>query len=697
MNKILPSQMIYSLPIRTLVDDLTQRFRRYANVKWLNVAGHHGKRVETPLFYPPIIITTIDQTVGAYACTPLSLSLRHGNIPAGAVSSSFLVFDEVHTFDPKRALQSALILAKHSRKLKLPFVFMSATMPDYFINKLSRIFKLGEELVIDVNEGEIPIRKNRSVIIHWKNRELTSEEVIERFTESKDKLIVVCNTVDKAQNLYANLEEIVDCEIILLHSRFLEKHRKEKEKRLKEIFGKNSKKRGILISTQVIEVGLDISCDNILTELSPIDSLIQRAGRCARWGGKGNLYIYDVEKSSPYEKKIVDETKRKIKDINGQKLDWETEKILVNDILGKYVEQWLKIENRASALNLLSRAAFEGSRKIAEDAVREVFSSEISIHENPYSLESPYKLEKIKINTWILRKFFNDEQPTMWEFVDNNIISDDSSNIIPQKISSVEEILPYRFYIIHPDDISYDENKGLLFESGGKNFECMEKERHEEVKYEYEKESWVDHSKKTLEVFENIFLLRYKFAINKFASAWKIDVNEFLNKLRIAMLLHDIGKLNEEWQKKVGWQEGEEPLAHSGEESIKSLPSHAPISAYSLKEVFKHWKIGEAILYAISHHHSLRASRVSKYKFISEWKNQVFEVTKDIKLEINLNEIRSCTKSVPQQLRKFPDFMNEKLYRTYTFFSRILRLSDQIATAGDEGAVLRYENWHENV
>jgi len=125
--------MIYSLPMRTLVDDISSRFEKYivSNKLDKRVAGHHGKRMETPLFYSDIIVTTIDQTVGAYACTPLNLPIRHGNIPAGAVSSAFLVFDEVHTFHPLLGLQAAMILAEHSHKLELPFVFMSATMPDY--------------------------------------------------------------------------------------------------------------------------------------------------------------------------------------------------------------------------------------------------------------------------------------------------------------------------------------------------------------------------------------------------------------------------------------------------------------------------------------------------------------------------------------------------------------------------------------
>lgn len=89
---VLPFHMVYSLPMRTLVEDIAERFNRDMFRRFypsLRGAGHHGKRLETPLFYADVIVTTIDQTVGAYACTPLSLPVRYGNIPAGAVFSKF--------------------------------------------------------------------------------------------------------------------------------------------------------------------------------------------------------------------------------------------------------------------------------------------------------------------------------------------------------------------------------------------------------------------------------------------------------------------------------------------------------------------------------------------------------------------------------------------------------------------------------
>ena len=694
MNETLPPQIIYSLPVRVLVEDLAERFKKYASKKRLSVAAHHGKRIETPLFYPPIIVTTIDQTVCAYTCTPLSLPLRHGNIPAGAVSSAFLVFDEVHTFDPVRALQCALILAEHSENLKLPFVFMSATIPDNFIKKLKKKFR--QLIEVDVSEEDIPSRKKRNVTISLSPGKLTSAEVKRKYEYSDGKLIVVCNTVSKAQELYEALKGKVDCELILLHSRFLEDDRREKEKRLKKIFGKESKSKenGILISTQAIEAGLDISCETMLTELSPIDSLIQRAGRCARGGGNGHLYVYDVRRPSPYRKELVKETRDNIKRINGEKLDWELEKQLVNNVLGKYTNAWLSMENTAEILSQLSQAGWERNRRLAESAVREVFSCEISIHDNPYSVENPYWLKKMNVSLWVLRKFFNEKQPKMWKLVDNNIISDEFSknNIVPQRVSCSEEILPNGFYIVHPDYVSYDRCIGLLFKPKGGNWSYIKKEKVEKAKHGYKKEKWVEHSIKTLEAFEDILLDRNRFVIGKFAQAWKLEFEDFVNMLKVTMLLHDLGKLNEKWQKVAGWHKGEEPLAHSENPSLK-FPSHAPVTAYALSPVLYKWgrSIGYVFYYALAHHHSVGAQRVPRFRFIDDWKNYVRE------LGVEEEILREIISSGGGKLAgKFPELAIDKPYRTYTFISRILRLSDRIATGGED-ALLRDENWYGNV
>ena len=284
----------------------------------------------------------------------------------------------------------------------------------------------------------------------------------------------------------------------------------------------------------------------------------------------------------------------------------------------------------------------------------------------------------------------------MWKVEDNDIISDEASDICPIEIQSPEEIIPYGFYIVHPNYIKYDREEGLLFESRGENFECERDKEHEQLEYEYKKETWVEHSRKTLKVFETIFLPRYRFAIEKFAKAWKMEYSDFVEKIKIAILLHDIGKLNKKWQEKAGWKEGEEPLAHSGDSNRKVLPSHAPVSAHALSCVFFEWgeEFGQVFYLALAHHHSVGASKVPKYKLINDWEKYVKPLSSS---DIRIGKIEQ-TGGRCNLASKIPEMTNHpKLFRTYIFVSRMLRLSDRTATGGGEYAVLLYKNWYGDV
>ncbi len=115
-----------------------------------------------------------------------------------------------------------------------------------------------------------------------------------------------------------------DIKVALLHSRFFKTDRSVIEKNLQGWFGKESKNlNAILVSTQVVEAGIDISCDVMHTELAPANSLIQRAGRCARYSGTGKVFIYELEDPAnflPYAKNEVDATRKEVNDFKEESL-----------------------------------------------------------------------------------------------------------------------------------------------------------------------------------------------------------------------------------------------------------------------------------------------------------------------------------------------------------------------------------------
>jgi len=319
-DRSFPHRFIYVLPMRALVDSLFERFAAIqeraleANVVdcAFRLARQHGMRPESALFYADAIVATLDQVLSSYVCTPLSLGVRHGNIPAGAIASSWLVFDEIHTFDPHRGLQAAVFLAHRCRELGIPVVIMSATLPRSARKILVDRLALQE---VQASEEEIPCRKNRRVMLRFHPGEfLTAQTVQEQIRRNgSSRVIVVCNTVDRAIRLSRDLKGLGVNVNLLLHSRHLPEDRQEKSLRLHELLGKaalppDGEAEGqscrVVVATQVIEVGLDISCDLLLTELAPIDALIQRTGRCARWAETpGQVIVFDVPDDSfaPYD------------------------------------------------------------------------------------------------------------------------------------------------------------------------------------------------------------------------------------------------------------------------------------------------------------------------------------------------------------------------------------------------------------
>ncbi|WP_314973982.1 CRISPR-associated helicase Cas3' [Corynebacterium matruchotii] len=96
---------------------------------------------------------------------------------------------------------------------------------------------------------------------------------------------VVCNTVRRAQEVYAEVSARVDVEVVLIHSRFLAFERRRIEKDLVARLGPDAPDRPkslIVVSTQVIEQSMDLDFDCIFSDLAPMDLLLQRAGRLHR-------------------------------------------------------------------------------------------------------------------------------------------------------------------------------------------------------------------------------------------------------------------------------------------------------------------------------------------------------------------------------------------------------------------------------
>ncbi|MHB1492082.1 MAG: type I-G CRISPR-associated helicase/endonuclease Cas3g [Thermoplasmataceae archaeon] len=124
------------------------------------------------------------------------------------------------------------------------------------------------------------------------NYEFLSRRILEEHV-SGTRTLVVLNTVERAKEVYLSLlKKKPDAELVLMHSHF----RMEERKVVLSNILKNPGEKGmIVVSTQVVEAGLDLSSKTLFTEIAPASSMIQRFGRCNRYGEYSESKIFWID------------------------------------------------------------------------------------------------------------------------------------------------------------------------------------------------------------------------------------------------------------------------------------------------------------------------------------------------------------------------------------------------------------------
>jgi CRISPR-associated endonuclease/helicase Cas3 len=303
-------KFFYTLPLRTAVNQIYDRTKRIFGKDTTGILHSdadvyilgEGGETESMKIYEfsrqlsyPAIISTGDQFF-PYALRPPSYEKIFAKF-----SYSRLIIDEIQAYDPKAA---AIIVKfiEHVDQMGGKFLLMTATLPEFIREEMDRRFKIQDEnknykelnLFNEKELSDFTKHKVHIKVQNYKEDQLSYSmelitEIIEKSKENNgSRVLVVMNTVKQAQAVFDDLIKVskgVDVE--LFHSRFTQKHRKEKEDILSEFIGNNNESRAdkrpkILVATQVVEASLDLDADFLFTELAPWDALIQRMGRVLR-------------------------------------------------------------------------------------------------------------------------------------------------------------------------------------------------------------------------------------------------------------------------------------------------------------------------------------------------------------------------------------------------------------------------------
>jgi CRISPR-associated endonuclease/helicase Cas3 len=315
----------------TALDYLEKKHREEDETVDYEQAYHQSRQLSRKLTF-----TTIDQVLAF----PL-LFLGYEKWLA-TFKYAKVIIDEIQAYSPR--IMAVLVKAMEMIHEQGGKIFtMTATLPTFLLDTLEKRGKLTSKdyqkkiFTKELNRHKINIR-NKGIL-------QSVEEVIENGRTRK--VLVICNTVGRSNEMYKELKER-GANVKLLHSAFLAKDRAELEKEIVK-FAPNSNKRdkepGIWITTQIVEASVDVDFDVLYTELSTLDSLFQRMGRCYRGrtfaGEEGeNIFIFTESVSGVpyiYDKELFELSKQYLAPYHQQYLTEETKM--------KLVEQLYEVEN----------------------------------------------------------------------------------------------------------------------------------------------------------------------------------------------------------------------------------------------------------------------------------------------------------------------------------------------------------------
>lgn len=745
-------KVIYALPLRTLATSLYNSTRKdceevfkLQDDLWkprgfdeLAITIQTGEQQNDPLFLGDICFTTIDQLLSSYLNIPYSVSDRMANINAGALLGSLIIIDEIHLLESDKSLWTLLEMVKRLKPYTR-FLFMTATLSTLAIEKIAK--HLNAEIVPVTHDelSQMPSHSNKQRTYRWIKETLTAQSIMKRYEDGR--CLVICNTVSKAQQIYNDLRELVpkDCKVLLLHSRFYPEDRRCKEQSLNNYFGKYSNESNvILVATQVVEAGIDISAENLHTELCPANSLLQRAGRCARYEdrNRGTVWVYELEqtedgkhKVGPYRGKdsalFVDLTRKGICLRDGRVLHFEDEQKLVDEVHEKTEIQLIKLllkelNNRQLEVN---QTIEQGGTGNVPRLIRNVQSVSVVIAKNPEEIDlnkGPVMLSIPRTSLYSLKDVFEAGTIEGWIAkvpirLENN--SDYEDTYTWQELKTPQELDRVSWLVaLSPEVAAYDGDIGFRLGIGGLPRPVDYWPSSVLASYSYDFETYQEHVLKVIKRSrESSSRCRKASQLLEQALGLPINLTEWLADLTCGF--HDVGKLSERWFKgSWSWQKDhypeeircgeEQPLAHctyrpdNGDWQKQRLNkyergNHALEGAFGCYRAINDLilsKVGseelantltKIMVTAIGQHHKTRAKNVEKFSFIENVQDWVNLSLRHCDMDYQINGLTTCNSETDkvrfQQNQLLSLTADKKRFPLYWYLVRRLRLADQEA------------------
>ena len=737
-----PKKCIYCVPMRVLANQFYESAQRAVKQAGMDirVTIQTGENPGDPEFAGDLIFTTIDQALSRFLLAPYGISKSQANVPAGALIGAYLIFDEFHLFDADSTLPTTLQMLKMLKGIS-PFLLMTATFSRSMLNNLSE--ELDAVIVPDDDAVKTAIAalpsQQKQRIYRVADDPLTAERVLQ---VHEGRSIVICNTVKRARKIFDDIQAAADSQtqVLLLHSRFLKEDRARIEQTIRTHFAEGHTVGDfIVVSTQVIEVGLDITSTQLHTELAPANSIIQRAGRCARYKDeRGIVTIYHhvvdddpekcnlLENTLPYtdraSKQIISATYESFLRRNNESFSYEDEQEILSDVHGEFDRQVIaRLKSDApNYFRQISGMMSAPHQQAVSQFVRDVLAQTVTIHEDPEVLrENPFSVQGFSlhpgslqgmIDTWLDQ---SEHQDWAVKFLfqldvdeaDVQLNQEEKYKWVPiYDKSKKRSALGSPLIVVHPALATYDPIRGFIENEGGTWQAPIPNSGAggQKIRYRYQLETYATH----IQLVEQAFRIYWKeaeYAAKQLESHFGWEQGSVRHAAEWAVRLHDVGKLTKGWQ---GWVQKyqamiEEPIeagmvyAHTdfnpdnpmhdeAQRQAGKRPWHAVESRIAVLKALTNefggmHPLTRAVFTAIARHHAPFSSESQTFQLIDD-------VVAHIGMEIPLIGMGEMTKfeawrtTVENHFIQIDGKTDAKLLLVYLLIVRALRRADHEGT-----------------
>lgn len=371
-----PPRLFYVLPYQASMNAMEQRLRTRHFSDEVPVGLQHGRALQS--IYHNLMGQGEDSPQEAAKKAALAKNLAHLNYHPVRIFSPYemlkaayrlkgfetqivdyqgalFIFDEIHAYEAERLALIITFINWLGQYCQARFFVMTATLPPMVRQVLQEALPGCAEILAE----ETTFKQSQRHRVKLLDGELLSETGIESVLQSLrngESVLVCLNTVKRAKTAFQLLcerleQSSIKAETVLVHGRFNAEDRNEKERKIIDDAGVGQVRSEpvLVVSTQVVEVSLNIDLDTIYTDPAPLEALLQRFGRVNRGRG-ANAPLVDVhvfrapnDGQRIYQDVLVQRALDELETINGKPIDEAQVSVMLERIYeGDTGKAWLK-------------------------------------------------------------------------------------------------------------------------------------------------------------------------------------------------------------------------------------------------------------------------------------------------------------------------------------------------------------------